>query len=130
MGRTPAMTFRDAAPWLLGAGVLLAVLVFFFVRSSSLSREPVTVSLPPSGGGAAPVDRTLDIVTLLPRDAIPAIFDPEFVSATEGDAQLAEDDLVIGVSIGGDARAYGVAFLSGHEIVNDVVAGRPIAVTW
>jgi len=37
---------------------------------------------------------------------------------------------VIGVEIGGEARAYGTAFLSGHEVVNDVVGGRPIAVTW
>ena len=49
---------------------------------------------------------------------------------SDGDTLLDPDDLVIGVEIDGDARAYGVAYLSNHEIVNDVVGGRPIAVTW
>ena len=37
---------------------------------------------------------------------------------------------MIGVSIDGEHRAYGAAFLSGHEIVNDMLGGRAIAVTW
>ena len=36
----------------------------------------------------------------------------------------------MGVSINGEHRAYGTAFLSSREIVNDTVGGRPIAVTW
>lgn len=74
--------------------------------------------------------RDLRLITLLPRDGIPAIFDPTFVSAEEGARQLRDDDLVIGVSIDGDHRAYGVANLSSHEVVNDTVGGKPIAVTW
>ncbi len=71
-----------------------------------------------------------DIVTLLPFDAIPAIDSPEFVDEATGSEQLRPDDLVVGVEINGEARAYGVAFLSGHEIVNDTLGGRPISVTW
>jgi hypothetical protein len=37
---------------------------------------------------------------------------------------------VIGVYINGDARAYPIRMLSRHEIVNDVVGGEYIAVTW
>ncbi|MBM3140708.1 MAG: DUF3179 domain-containing protein [Chloroflexi bacterium] len=70
------------------------------------------------------------MVTLLPKDAIAAIFEPRFVTAERADRFFAPADLVIGVEIGGEARAYGTAFLSGHEVVNDVVGGRPIAVTW
>ncbi len=70
------------------------------------------------------------IVTLLPPDAIPAISNPSFITADEADAQLRLTDLVIGVSIEGEHRAYGAAFLSGHEIVNDTLGGRAIAVTW
>ena len=75
-------------------------------------------------------DASLEIVTLLPPDAIPAIDDPAIVSAAAADEQLRANDLVIGVSIGGEHRAYGAAFLSGHEIVNDMLGGRAIAVTW
>lgn len=72
----------------------------------------------------------LEIVTVLPPDAIPAIDDPAIVSAAAADEQLRANDLVIGVSIGGEHRAYGAAFLSAHEIVNDTLGGRAIAVTW
>lgn len=72
----------------------------------------------------------LEIVTLLLPDAIPAIDRPRIISAEEGDAQLRLSDVVIGVSIDGQHRAYGAAFLSAHEIVNDTLGGRPIAVTW
>ena len=41
-----------------------------------------------------------------------------------------DEDLVIGVSIEGEHKAYSTAFLSSHEIVNDVVGGTPVAVTW
>ena len=40
------------------------------------------------------------------------------------------EELVIGLSINGDSRAYPINILSRHEIVNDVVGGKPVAVTW
>ena len=72
----------------------------------------------------------LEIVTLLPRDAIPAIDDPQFLPAEDADEFYDADELVIGVSINGDTRAYSAPFLSNHEIVNDTVGGVKIAVTW
>ena len=66
--------------------------------------------------------------TLLPFDAIPAITEPQFVSADE--AKLAPDAPVIGVAINGESRAYSLYLLNGHEIVNDVVGGEKIATTW
>ena len=71
-----------------------------------------------------------EIVTLLPPDAIPAISNPPIISAEVATLQLFPGDLVIGVSINGEHRAYGAAYLSGHEIVNDTLGGRAIAVTW
>lgn len=73
---------------------------------------------------------TYNIVTLLPPDAIPAIDYPTFVTGVEADKQYQPDELVLGVEINGDARAYSIPYLSGHEIVNDTVGGEPIAVTW
>ncbi len=72
----------------------------------------------------------LEIVTLLPRDAIPAIDNPLFLTADEADDFYDPDELVMGVTFNGDTRAYSVPFLSGHEIVNDTVGGVKIAVTW
>lgn len=71
-----------------------------------------------------------DIVTLLPPDAIPAIDDPQFLTAAEANNEYDPDELVLGVFINDEARAYSVPHLSTHEIVNDTVGGRKIAVTW
>lgn len=77
-----------------------------------------------------PEDEEIEIVTLLPRDGIPAIDNPEFLSAEEADSEYESSELIIGVNYDGDARAYSIPFLSRHEIVNDTVGGRKIAVTW
>ena len=79
------------------------------------------------GASAAPAS---EIRTLLPKDGIPAIDDPKFTSAKEADKFMRPDEMVLGVSINGDSRAYSIPLLSSHEIVNDVVGGRKIAVTW
>ena len=74
--------------------------------------------------------RELRIVNILPRDAIPAIFDPKFIDSVQADARIADTEPVLGLTIDGDSRAYSLPFLSSSEIVNDVVGGKPVAVTW
>ena len=71
-----------------------------------------------------------DIIAILPMDAIPAILDPQFLSAASAEDQMESAEQVIGVSINGDNRAYSINMLSSHEIVNDMVGGKAIAVTW
>lgn len=63
------------------------------------------------------------------RDCIPSIDKPRFVAAADADF-LADEDIVMAIDLDGDARAYPVAILNYHEIVNDVIAGRPVAVTY
>ena len=69
-------------------------------------------------------------MTLLPPDAIPAIDYPKFYSAVEADQEYDPDELVMGVVINGESKAYSTPLLDGHEIVNDALGGRKIAVTW
>lgn len=95
--------------------------------ASGASASPATGA---DGGQPPPQERTFEIVTLLPKDAIPAVYQPQLISAAEADSQYRETDPVIGVEIDGDARAYNIPFLSRREIVNDTVGGRKIAVTW
>ena len=64
-----------------------------------------------------------------PKDGIPALLDPGFVPAGEA-AYMNDDDQVIGVSTGGEARAYPIKILNWHEAVNDAVGGQPIVVTF
>ena len=74
--------------------------------------------------------RTLEIHSILPRDAIPAIDNPVFITAEEASKNLVDRDLVIGLSFNGEHKAYSTAFLSSHEVVNDVIGGKSVAVTW
>ena len=64
-----------------------------------------------------------------PKDGIPSIDEPKFAPVAEID-DLADDEPVIGVVIGGEARAYPLRILIWHEIVNDSVGGIPVTVTF
>ena len=70
------------------------------------------------------------MVTLLPKDAISSIDFPEFYAVPKADMEYEPEEFVIGVVIDDEARAYSTALLDNHEIVNDTVGGRKIAVTW
>ncbi len=65
-----------------------------------------------------------------PKDGIPAIDRPRFETAEAADAWLEEREPVIVLAIGEDVRAYPLRILIRHEIVNDIVGGRPVAVTY
>jgi hypothetical protein len=65
-----------------------------------------------------------------PKDGIPAIDVPQFVSNAVARAWLNDDEPVIVVRIDRDARAYPLQILMFHEIVNDEVGGLPVAVTF
>ncbi len=65
-----------------------------------------------------------------PRDGIPSIDDPQFISPDAAQEWLADNEPVIALKIDGAARAYPLQILTWHEIVNDVVADVPVAVTF
>ncbi len=65
-----------------------------------------------------------------PRDGIPAILDPSFIRASEETRLDDREPVMTYVPDNGPARAYPIRYLMWHEIVNDVVDGRPIAVTF
>ncbi len=65
-----------------------------------------------------------------PRDGIPAIDRPQFVPVAEADAWLDDREPVLVVQVGEDVRAYPIQILIWHEIVNDVVGGKPLVITY
>jgi Protein of unknown function (DUF3179) len=65
-----------------------------------------------------------------PPDGIPSIDDPKFISIQEADTHLEDSELVLGLNVNGDIRAYPLQILVWHEIVNDNVGGVPVAVTY
>lgn len=63
------------------------------------------------------------------KDQIPALVNPDF-TRPELATYLSDEDLVLGVVMGGDVRAYPHSILDWHEIVNDVVGGTAISITY
>jgi len=69
--------------------------------------------------------------TVLPKDAIPAINEPQFVTAEEAAEFMSDSETVIGVvGVNGTARCYSAWQLDSNEIVNDTLDGHAIAATW
>ena len=64
-----------------------------------------------------------------PKDGIPAIDRPWFVPVADM-ANMADTEPVISFEQSGDARAYPLAIMIWHEIVNDEVGGLPVTVTY
>jgi hypothetical protein len=65
-----------------------------------------------------------------PKDGIPAIDRPVFVSVKEADRWLGDREPVVMVEHGGESKAYPLQILIWHEIVNDEIAGMPVSVTF
>ena len=65
-----------------------------------------------------------------PKDGIPSIDEPRFVSVQEADEFLDAREPVAVVELEGEVRAYPLQILTWHEIVNDEIAGEPVAVTY
>jgi hypothetical protein len=65
-----------------------------------------------------------------PKDGIPALSAPSFIPVAK-ETRIGQAEPVIAVEIGtSQPRAYPIRYLTWHEIVNDTVAGVPIAVTF
>lgn len=75
----------------------------------------------------SPPDYSPKVVISRPFDAIT---DPKIVSAAE--ANIAANELVIGITLNGESRAYPINQLTGprREIINDRLGGTAIAATW
>lgn len=104
--------------WLVGLSLL-----------GALAAAPVAAQRTPVLTAPNAIDGTPVFVALAP-DTIPAIDAPTFLHGEAAARQMTADEPVLGVRLGGEARAYPLGFLSAHEIVNDRFGETPVAVTW
>ncbi len=65
-----------------------------------------------------------------PKDGIPSIDAPQFVTPAEADAWLDPVEPVVLMELNGEARAYPLQILTWHELVNDTLGGVPVTVTF
>ena len=65
-----------------------------------------------------------------PRDGIPPIDNPKFQTVSDAPDYFVDHEPVVSFEFNGEAKAYPIAILMWHEIVNDEVGGLPITVTF
>ena len=99
-------------------------LLLAFAVSPVVAQERDTSSMPKKDIDGSPM------YIVLPRDQIPAVFEPEFLHGEEADAQMKPDEPILGVFDGVNARAYSLWQLERHEVVDDMLGDVPIAATW
>ena len=66
----------------------------------------------------------------VPKDAIPPIDRPRYVSVREADDWIRDDELVLAIIYKDVKRVYPLQIMIWHEIVNDEIAGEPILITY
>jgi hypothetical protein len=96
--------------------VILSALGFVLALVSALAASEVIQGSP--------------VLTVLPVDAIPAIDNPAYVSVAEAERFMRPDEPVLGLADGAGAKVFSAWQLNHHEIVNDTMGNRPVAVTW
>jgi len=65
----------------------------------------------------------------VPVDGIPSLDNPQHIEAKNA-TYLKESDLVFGVSINGDVRAYPLRIMGWHEMFNETIGGVPVALAY
>ncbi|WP_171122532.1 MULTISPECIES: DUF3179 domain-containing protein [unclassified Ruegeria] len=63
------------------------------------------------------------------KDGIPSLDNPTLVPVSRAE-YLKDSDLVFGVSINGDTRAYPLRIMGWHEMFNEVIGGVPVALAY
>lgn len=114
---------------LIGTGVVMGGAALAAVGVNSWrSDEPGAT---PAGSRDPELDALADaVVSGGPgRDGIPPIDEPRFIDADAADF-LSGDEPVFGLRHRGEVKAYPQKVLVWHEIVNDMVGGEPLAVTY
>ncbi|MBT5020155.1 MAG: DUF3179 domain-containing protein [Planctomicrobium sp.] len=128
--------FSITKRWLLllvGAVAPLAIfgLVMFAAPSDNSSKafEPTPRRVPQFDLSNTTVDEGEIRAGGPPKDGIPALTHPKMILGSKA-TSLEVDDRIIGVVVDNEPRAYPLAILNYHEIVNDTAANVPIAVTY
>jgi len=116
----------------LGIGITIVLLLPYSNTNSPLStpisRSTAALSAQEEIKSIVPLDQIVSGGP--PPDGIPSIDSPKFTSVKEADEILEDSELVVGLNVNGDIRAYPLQILVWHEIVNDNVGGAPVAITY
>lgn len=140
LGRDAAASFSIVRVAVVaGLAMLVVAPAIYVLEAKGLLSESQSCAFPTQGSATRfenPFDTSNAIVPEAeirsggpPKDGIPALSTPTMIAADEADS-LQPNDRVIGVVIDGQPRAYPLAILNYHEIVNDRVGEQPFAVSY
>jgi hypothetical protein len=133
--RVPAII--QSGWWVAAAAIVISLLTAWFAVAPLTDRR--AVGSPDSDFVFDQVSVPSDLVVqAMARDGVRVLSAPSTMTPAEVDRWNEEErgkllvpgDRVIGVALGGEARAYPLRLMRWHEVVNDVVGGEPIAVTY
>ena len=113
---------------------MISLLAFVLIILTALPLSAQTFLLPSDSYNGFDISKSLIPKDEIlsggpPRDGIPAIVKPKFETIKEVD-WLKDEDLVTGVDYNGVKKAYPLRILVWHEVVNDVISGIPILVSY
>lgn len=119
-----AMSLRQRAPWgTLIAAIICAIFALVLWQGGNLRRKIVICSVLFLVAFSAVMSRLNYFEWMFhPVDS------PQFES--EAASKLDAGEMILAVRFGGDARAYPIRQMAYHHILNDVVNGTPVAVTY
>ena len=127
---------------LLKAVLIVGSLLPVLARASSPQQQSQLIvekkaKYIPAGPGQKPFDVTRHVIGLgeiqaggPPKNGIPALDHPAFISASEADRNLKATDMILGMDFRGFAKAYPVRILNWHEVVNDDIGEQPVLISW
>ena len=119
-----ALVFRQLAPigTILAACAVIALAVWYWKRTGRLQKTVMTL------GGLL----VIGSATMARMNYFEWMFHPVAQPGFEKaeDVKLDANEMVLTVSFNGDARAYPIREMAYHHVVNDVVGGVPVAVTY
>ena len=123
---------------ILTLGLLLLASLFGCTQAAPTSQPPTPTPPPPEeydiktdpSGMKYIVDPGKIVGGGPPKDGIPSIDNPKFVTLDEADQWIEDNELVLGITYQGIKRVYPLQIMVWHEIVNDVIAGDPLLITY
>ncbi len=123
--------------WVAAAAIVISLVTALVILSPLATHFPPTALDTGFNLDHAVVPRDL-VVRAMARDGVRVLTDPPTMTAAEIERRNTEErgkllvsgDRVIGVVVGGEARAYPLRLMRWHEVVNDRIGGEPIAVTY
>src|SRR3989344_2899358 len=135
---------------IIGAGVILVIAAFVLSRmvlrndfnlprSGETQKETITIQdsdgmvekeIMVTNGVKHSVPLDSILVGGPPKDGIPSIDRPKFISISEAGKQLSDAEPGLALEIGNVNRFYPFQILVWHEIVNDTINGQRVLVTY